>query len=76
MSELPTIQHLRRMDESRFYSTDRSDATPEDAIVWLEELTSALSIPRLASYGLDQDQISAVLQLLRRPAACEEIPSR
>ena len=65
---------LRRMDEVAALLTDRSDATPEDAIVWLEELTSALSIPGLASYGLDQDQISAVVAAAQKASSMRGNP--
>ena len=65
---------LRRMDEVAALLTDRSDATPEDAIAWLEELTSALSIPGLASYGLDQDQISAVVAAAQKASSMRGNP--
>jgi alcohol dehydrogenase class IV len=65
---------LRRMDEVAALLTDRSDATPEDAIVWLEELTSALSIPGLASYGLDQNQISAVVAAAQKASSMRGNP--
>ena len=65
---------LRRMDEVAALLTDRPDATPEDAIVWLEELTSALSIPGLASYGLDQDQISAVVAAAQKASSMRGNP--
>ena len=65
---------LGRMDEVAALLTDRSDATPEDAIVWLEELTSALSIPGLASYGLDQEQISAVVAAAQKASSMRGNP--
>jgi alcohol dehydrogenase class IV len=70
----PGHSALRRMDEVAALLTDRSDATPEDAIVWLEELTSALSIPGLASYGLDQDQISAVVAAAQQASSMRGNP--
>ena len=70
----PGHSALRRMDEVAALLTDRSDATPEDAIVWLEELTSALSIPGLASYGLDQDQISAVVAAAQKASSMRGNP--
>jgi alcohol dehydrogenase class IV len=65
---------LRRMDEVAALLTDRPDATPEDAIVWLEELTSALSIPGLASYGLDQDKITAVVAAAQKASSMRGNP--
>ena len=70
----PSHSALGRMDEVAALLTDRSDATPEDAIVWLEELTSALSIPGLASYGLDQDQISAVVAAAQKASSMRGNP--
>ena len=70
----PGHSALGRMDEVAALLTDRSDATPEDAIVWLEELTSALSIPGLASYGLDQDQIPAVVAAAQKASSMRGNP--
>jgi len=56
--EHPTLQ---RMTEVATVLTGQPDASPEDAIAWLEELTTALSIPGLASYGLDETEIEAVV---------------
>jgi len=47
---------LPRMTEVATLLTGLPEATPEDAIAWLQELTTALSIPGLASYGLNQDE--------------------
>jgi alcohol dehydrogenase class IV len=57
----PEHPALPRITEVATLLTGRSDATPEDAIAWLQELTGALSIPGLASYGLSHDQIDAVV---------------
>jgi len=70
----PSHSALGRMDEVAALLTDRSDATPEDAIVWLQELTSALSIPGLASYGLDQEQISAVVAAAQKASSMRGNP--
>ena len=52
---------LRRMAEVATLVTGQSEATPEDAIGWLQELTAALSIPGLASYRLSEEEIPAVV---------------
>jgi alcohol dehydrogenase class IV len=57
----PEHPALPRITEVATLLTGRSDATAEDAIAWLQELTGALSIPGLASYGLSHDQIDAVV---------------
>ena len=50
----PEHPALPRMAEVAALLTGQPEATPEDAIGWLHELTAALSIPGLASYGLDR----------------------
>lgn len=57
----PEHSALPRITEVANLLTGRSDATAEDAIAWLQELTGALSIPGLASYGLNLDQVEAVV---------------
>jgi len=52
---------LPRMTEVATLLTGLPEATPEDAIAWLQELTTALSIPGLASYGLNQDEIAPMV---------------
>ena len=47
---------------------------PEDAIAWLRELTAALSIPGLASYGLDQAEIDAVVAAAQRASSMRGNP--
>jgi alcohol dehydrogenase class IV len=69
----PEHPALPRITEVATLLTGRSDATAEDAIAWLQELTGALSIPGLASYGLGHDGSMLSWRLLRTPPACEEI---
>jgi alcohol dehydrogenase class IV len=57
----PEHQALARMSEVASLLTGQPDATPEEAIAWLQDLTTALSIPGLASYGLNHDGISEVV---------------
>ncbi len=57
----PEHRTLPRITEVATLLTGQSDATAEDAIAWLQELTGALSVPGLASYGLSRDQIDAVV---------------
>jgi alcohol dehydrogenase class IV len=52
---------LQRMAEIALLLTGQPDANREDGIVWLQELTAALSIPGLASYRLSDDEIPAVV---------------
>ena len=48
-----TIRHCRGWRRWPPLLTGRADAGAEDAIDWLQELTTALSIPGLAGYGLE-----------------------
>jgi alcohol dehydrogenase class IV len=57
----PEHPALERLAEVAALLTGRSAAVPEDAIGWLEALAAALSIPGLASYGLDDAGISALV---------------
>jgi alcohol dehydrogenase class IV len=57
----PEHPALARMSEVANLLTSRNDATPEDAIDWLQEVTSALSIPGLSSYGLNETEMEAVV---------------
>jgi len=50
----PEHPALPRLTELATLLTGDPHATPEDGIAWLHELTAALSIPGLASYGLDR----------------------
>jgi alcohol dehydrogenase class IV len=52
---------LLRMVEVSTLLTGQPEATPENGIVWLQELTAALSIPGLASYKLSEEEIPAVV---------------
>jgi alcohol dehydrogenase class IV len=56
----PEHPALQRMAEVARLLTRQPDATPENGIVWLQELTAAMSIPALASYRLSEDEIPAV----------------
>jgi alcohol dehydrogenase class IV len=56
----PEHPALPRLTEMATLLTGRPEATPEDAIAWLDQLTAALSIPGLASYGLDQAEIGEI----------------
>lgn len=57
----PAHPALLRMAQVALLLTGQPDATPEDGIRWLQELTAALSIPGLASYRLSEDEIPAVV---------------
>jgi alcohol dehydrogenase class IV len=73
----PEHPALPRLTEMATLLTGRPDATPEDAIAWLDQLTAALSIPGLASYGFDQaeiDEIDAVVAAAQRASSMRGNP--
>jgi alcohol dehydrogenase class IV len=65
---------LPRVAEVATLLTGRQDATPEDAIAWLQELTATLSIPGLANYGLDEPEIDAVVTAAQKASSMQANP--
>ena len=65
---------LPRMTEVAALLTDQPDATAEDAIGWLNALTTALSIPGLASYGLETGDIAEVVTAAQRASSMRGNP--
>jgi alcohol dehydrogenase class IV len=70
----PDNPALGRVGDVATLLTGRSDASPEDAIAWLQELTAALSIPGLASYGLNQAEIEPVVTAAQRASSMHGNP--
>jgi alcohol dehydrogenase class IV len=70
----PEYPALPRVAEVAVLLTGRSAADPEDAISWLEGLAAALSIPGLASYGLDEAGISALVAVAQRASSMRANP--
>ena len=65
---------LLRMAEVALLLTGQPDANPEDGILWLQELTAALSIPGLASYRLSEDEIPAVVTAAQKASSMRGNP--
>jgi len=70
----PEHQALARMTEVASLLTDQPDARPEAAIGWLQDLTTALSIPGLACYGLDDDEIAEVVAAAQKASSMRGNP--
>jgi alcohol dehydrogenase class IV len=71
----PEHQALARMTEVACLLTGHPEATPEEAIGWLQDLTTALSIPGLASYGLDDDaEIAEVVAAAQKASSMRGNP--
>jgi alcohol dehydrogenase class IV len=71
---VPEHPALLRMAEVATLLTGQPDATPEDAIAWLQELTAALAIPGLASYRLIEDEIPAMVTAAQRASSMRGNP--
>jgi alcohol dehydrogenase class IV len=67
-------QAVQRITEVATLFTGRPDATAEDAISWLQELTAVLSIPGLASYGLAEAEIDAVVAAAQKASSMRGNP--
>ena len=65
---------LPRMTEVATLLTGLPEATPEEAVAWLQELTAALSIPGLASYGLNQDEIAPMVAAAQKASSMRGNP--
>jgi len=70
----PEHPALHRMVELATLLTGRPEATPEDAIAWLQDLTAALTIPGLARYGLDEAGIEAVVAAAQKASSMRGNP--
>lgn len=70
----PDHPALPRLTELAALLTGRPGARPEDAVAWLQELTSALSIPGLAGYGLDEGEAARVVAAAQRASSMRGNP--
>jgi alcohol dehydrogenase class IV len=65
---------LARMAEIASLLTGKPEATAEDGISWLRDLTSTLAIPGLASYGLSGSEIVPVVMAAQRASSMRGNP--
>ena len=70
----PAHPALLRLAEVAALLTGRPDADPTEAIDWLQELTAALSIPGLATYGLAEADIPAVVAAAQKASSMRGNP--
>jgi alcohol dehydrogenase class IV len=70
----PGDRALGRLAEVACLLTDEPQATPEQAISWLQDLTAALSIPGLATYGLAEAEIPEVVAAAQRASSMRGNP--
>ena len=70
----PEHPALPRLTEVAVLLTGRPDARPTDAIDWLQALTTTLSIPGLASYGLEQADIATAVTAAQQASSMRGNP--
>ena len=70
----PEHPALLRMVEVATLLTGQPEASPEDAIAWLQELTAALAIPGLASYRLSEEEIPAMVTAAQKASSMRGNP--
>ena len=70
----PDHPALPRITEVAAVLTGRPDAHAEDAISWLQDLTTALAIPGLAGYGLDQTGVPDLVAAAQRASSMRGNP--
>jgi alcohol dehydrogenase class IV len=72
----PEHPALHRLGELAILLTQQPQAIPDDAVGWLRELTAALSIPGLASQGLDRAELAEVVADTQRASSMRANPIR
>jgi alcohol dehydrogenase class IV len=70
----PDHPALSRLTEVATVLTGEPEARPEDAISWLDDLTTALAIPGLAGYGLQEPEVAAVVAAAQRASSMRANP--
>ena len=70
----PDVPALQRLTDVAILLTGEPQSDPESAISWLHELTAALAIPGLASYGLAEADIPEVVAAAQRASSMRGNP--
>ena len=70
----PNAAVLARYDEVARIVTGKPGARAEDAVVWLRELVDELEVPRLATYGMHEPDIPAVVAAARQSSSMQGNP--
>jgi len=65
---------LRRYDEVARLLTGHAHASADDGVRWVTELTTALGIPRLATYGLGPADFPAVVEAATKASSMKANP--
>ena len=70
----PESPALQRYEEIARVLTSNVNAHAEDGIAWLDELVEVMAIPRLASYGVTEDDIPRIVDQARRASSMQGNP--
>jgi len=70
----PEDPALSKLTDLAGLLTGQPRARPEDAIVWLQQLTTALAIPGLAHYGLDPTEIGTLVTAAQQASSMKANP--
>ena len=70
----PEDPALSKLTDLAGLLTGQPRARPEDVIVWLQQLTTALAIPGLAHYGLDPTEIGTLVTAAQQASSMKANP--
>ena len=70
----PNAVAVARYDEVARIVTGDASARAEDAVVWLRELVTALSVPGFATYGVGDEDIPRVVAAARQASSMQGNP--
>ncbi len=65
---------LVRYQELAVILTERPDATPDDAVRWLQQLAAALHVPGLATYGFTLPEAPALIEKAQAASSMKANP--
>ena len=74
VARAPGSPALERYDEIARVLTGDADARAEDGIAWLGDLVEGMAIPRLASYGVAEDDVPRIVDQARRASSMRGNP--
>ena len=72
----PGSPALERYEEIARVLTGNANARAEDGVAWLGELVEAMAIPRLASYGVTENDIPRIVDQAGRASSMQGNPIR
>lgn len=70
----PDSQSLRRYDEVARILTGDADATAADGVAWVQDLSDALAIPPLSTYGIRREHFPEIVDKSARASSMKGNP--